>query len=405
MAKRAPNAGEQQLKRRVQQVCEEDRAWLMTRQPFTARLMMQLNLIAVVDDRLPTAGTDGEAVFVNAEFMASRSDADRRFILAHEVWHCALGHHRRQLAREAERWNHACDYEINALLKGLLAHCPDDALYHAGFAGQSAEQIYARLMADTQSGKTMPLPGQRQLDVHDLIGALSGTGEVNDPDFTPRPVSADNARRWQQRLVATAQQVERQDGKGSLPAHIRTLVEGLRRPEVPWQQVLAAFIQNTLGGSRRWLPPSRRHVHQGLYLPSLRSQTLSLAVALDTSGSCQRNLPHFLSELAGILGACDRVQLDVLEFDTRVARRTTLDESELYRLSQWECYGGGGSDIRPVFTALETTPPDVLVAFTDGHIDAPKHAPGYPVMWCLTQKGQKPKEWGDMVSLVESHVD
>ncbi|GAA3902247.1 VWA-like domain-containing protein [Halomonas cibimaris] len=399
MAKRAPNAGEQQLKRRVQQTCEEDRAWLMTRQPFTARLMMQLNLIAVVDDRLPTAGTDGEAVFVNAEFMASRSDADRRFILAHEVWHCALGHHRRELGREPERWNHACDYEINALLKGLLGHCPDDALYHADFTGQSAEQIYARL-----STSSRPPRGQT-LDVHDLIGALSGTGEVNDPDFTPRPVSADNARRWQQRLIATAQQTERQDGKGSLPAHIRTLVEGLRRPEVPWQQVLAAFIQNTLGGSRRWLPPSRRHVYQGLYLPSLRSQTLSLAVALDTSGSCQRDLPHFLSELAGILGACDRVRLDVLEFDAQVARRTTLDESELYRLHQWECHGGGGSDIRPVFTVLETTPPDVLVAFTDGHIDALKSDPGYPVLWCLTPKGQKPTAWGDMAVLVESHVD
>lgn len=394
MARRAPNASEQQLKRRMQQVGEDDRAWLMTRQPFTARLMMQLNLVAVVDDRLPTAGTDGEAIFVNAGFMASRSDADRRFVLAHEVWHCALGHHRRELGREPERWNHACDYEINALLKELLGHCPEDALYHADFVGLSAEQIYAQL-------RTCPQPPRgHTLDVHDLVGVLSGTGEINDPDFTPRPVTADNARRWQQRLVATAQQVERQDGKGSLPEHIRTLVEGLRRPEVLWQQVLAAFIQNTLGGSRRWLPPSRRHVHQGLYLPSLRSQTLSLAVALDTSGSCQRELPHFLSELAGILGACDRVQLDVLEFDAQVAKRTTLNESELYRLNHWECYGGGGSDIRPVFAALEKeAPPDVLVAFTDGHIDAPKSDPGYPVLWCLTEHGRKPVEWGTKLQI------
>lgn len=398
---RAPNADEQQRKRRVQQLCEEDRAWLMTRQPFTARLMMQLNLVAVVDDRLPTAGTDGDAVFLNADFMASRSVADRRFILAHEVWHCALGHHRRQLSRESERWNHACDYEVNALLKGMLGHCPAEALYKAGFVGQSAEQIYPRLAACTPPRRrTRSGSRRRLLDVHDLTGILGDGGSVNDPAFSPRPVTADNARRWQQRLVATAQQVERQHGQGSLPAQLRTLIERLRRPVVAWQQVLATFIQTTLSGSRQWLPPSRRHVHAGLYLPSQRSQTLSLAVALDTSGSCQQALPHFLSELAGILGACDRVSLDVLEFDAEVARRTTLDESELYRLSQWECHGGGGSDIRPVFDALEATPPDVLVAFTDGYIAAPENVPGYPVLWCLTERGRRPVDWGTEIAVL-----
>ena len=307
---RRPDAQEVRLKKRMQQVCEADRAWLLTSQPFTAKLLMQLQLVAVIDDRLPTAGTDGESIFFNAAFMANRTEADRRFILAHEVWHCALGHHRRQLQRDVERWNHACDYEVNALLKEALGHCPRDALFKRRFKGQSAEQIYAQLSQQAR------LRGQT-LDVHDLQGVFHESPmSVNDPDFAPRPVSAENARAWQQRLAATAQQVERQ--QGDLPGYIGRLVTRLRQPVIPWQQVLAQFIHTTLSGNRQWLPPSRRHVHRGLYLPSQRSQSLSLAVVIDTSGSCQGDLPHFMSELGGILGSCDRVSLEVIEFDTRI---------------------------------------------------------------------------------------
>ncbi|MGS2742597.1 vWA domain-containing protein [Halomonas sp. LS-001] len=388
---RGPDAQENRLKKRMQQVCEADRAWLLTSQPFTAKLLMQLQLIAVVDSRLPTAGTDGESIFFNAAFMAGRSEADRRFILAHEVWHCALGHHRRQFQRDARRWNNACDYEVNALLKEALGHCPRDALFKRSFQGQSAEQIYAQL------SQQEPLRGQT-LDVHDLQGALHELPtSVHDPDFAPRPVSAENARGWEQRLVATAQQIERQ--QGNLPGHVARLIERLRQPVIPWQQVLAQFIHATLRGNRQWLPPSRRHVYRGLYLPSQRSQSLSLAVVIDTSGSCQRDLPHFLSELRGILGSCDRVSLEVIEFDTRITQRRCLDEGQLHELAQWRSRGGGGSDIRPVFEALTRTPPELMVVLTDGFISAPTQAAPYPVIWCLTEHGRAPVKWGSALRL------
>ena len=394
---RPPNAQEQALKQRIQRQCEADRALLMAAQPFTARLLMQLTLVAVLDDRLPTAGTDGESLFVNARFMARRSEEDRRFILAHEVWHCALGHHRRLLGREPGAWNRACDYEVNSLLRDELGYCPADALYHRRYRGQSAEQIYADLRQHPNRRER-----GRVLDEHDLTTLGENPGEVLDPDFNPKRVTAEGARAWQQRLVATAQQHQRQ--QGSLPGHLESLVGRLRRPQVPWQQVLASFIQQTLSGSRQWLPPARRHVHSGLYLPSQRSQTLTLAVAIDTSGSCQQDLPHFLSELKGILGACDRVSLDVMEFDMHITQRRELHEGQLHELDSWRCQGGGGSDIRPVFTALEVSPPRVLVALTDGFIQVPSQAPAYPVIWCLTEGGQPPAQWGQALSLAGGRV-
>ena len=59
----------------------------MLRQPFVAMLAMRLDLVPVVDDRLDTACTDGERIFVDARFLHGLSAADRAFVLAHEVWH------------------------------------------------------------------------------------------------------------------------------------------------------------------------------------------------------------------------------------------------------------------------------------------------------------------------------
>lgn len=389
---RPPNAEEEDLKRQVARQCEADRALLISAQPFTARLLMQLSVIPVVDDRLPTACTDGQSIFVNASFMSQRSADDRRFILAHEVWHCALGHHRRQLGRELERWNHACDYEVNALLEQDLGHCPRDALCDSRYKDQSAEQIYVQLnKRETPEGNT--------LDEHDAQALLGRTGQVMDPDFAPRQVTPENANAWQRRLIATAQQHNRY--QGSLPGHLNTLVERLREGTMPWQQVLAKHLYQPPGGSRQWLPPSRRHLSRGLYLPSHRTRTLKIAVALDGSGSCLSELPLFLGELKKILGAFECVELEVLEFDTRVTKRATLNEGQLHQLEHWTCHGGGGSDIRPLMAELDTRPPRLLLVLTDGYINIPRQAPNYAVIWCLAPGGRRPARWGQEVRLGE----
>lgn len=397
---RRPTEADQALKMQMLRVCEQDRALLMASQPFTAMLALQLNLIPVVDSRLPTAGTDGKNIFFNARFMAERSEQDRRFIVAHEVWHCAFGHMRRQLGRNHELWNRACDYEVNHMLRAELGYCPQDALQDRQFEGLSAEDIYQQLREHQQE----PRRGQRVLDEHDLIGALDQqqSDQILDPDFTPhQPGSAAEVETeqeaWRQRLIAVAQQRERM--AGDLPGHIQRLVDRIRQPSVPWRQLLARFLQKQGGGDRQWLPPSRRHVHRGLYLPSRQNNTLALTVAIDTSGSCSSFLPDFLSELRGMLGAFNRVQLQVLVFDTEVRQTLQLTENDLYRLTKLELQGGGGTDFRPVFAAMSDQPPEALILLTDGFANAPDQAPPFPVLWALTEGGQRPVTWGEQLQI------
>lgn len=396
LAIRPPSPAQQQLKQALRKTLEQDRTLLMFKQPFTSLLAMRLRLVVVVDDRMPTACTDGESMFFNAEFLAGRTDADRRFILAHEVWHCALAHGARCLGRNQTTWNIACDYEVNHILHAESGHHPADALFDKKLHGQSAEEIYGHLCQQPQ-----PKHGRETLDIHDAQQALNSKGVVLDPDFNPRqPLSQQQqlqeAEGWRQQLANAAQQTR---GIGNLPAHLKLTLSKMFNPPANWQQLLRRFIQRTLtGGERQWLPPSRRHIHRGLYLPACKGGRLELAVAIDTSGSCADEISRFMQELEAILASFNQVRLRVVTFDIDINERYELTEHDLSQLSKLDITGGGGTDFSPVFEEFEENPPQALIMFTDGYAWAPAN-PGYPVLWALTPDGRPPVDWGEVLQL------
>ena len=195
------------------------------------------------------------------------------------------------------------------------------------------------------------------------------------------------------------QQYERT--KGTLPAGLKAVVEAVLKPEIGWKELLAQFVTSCYGGSRRWLPPARRHVWQGLYLQSRRSERLRAVVALDTSGSTQGgDLRKFFSELVSLLGSFGSYELTVIQCDAEVGAVETFDDATPPDpRRKWEMTGGGGTDFRPVFRYVEEHPeldPNLLVFFTDGRGDRPERAPAYPVMWLLTKDGRE-QPWGQNV--------
>ncbi len=391
----APSPEQQALKQSMLKKLEQDRTLLMFQQPFTALLAMRLRLVTVADDRMPTACTDGETVFFNAGFIAGRSDADRRFILAHEVWHCALAHHARRMSRVTETWNIACDYEVNHILDAENGYHPDDALFNKQLRGLSAEAIYDKLRRHKKPQH------QRTLDIHDALKALTSSGVVLDPDFNPRrertpDQQAQEAEIWRQHIANAAQQSRM---TGNLPAHLQLMVHNVLNPPANWEQLLQRFIQLRLtGGERQWLPPSRRHIHRGLYLPACKGGRLELAIAIDTSGSCVREISRFMHELHAILGAFNQVQLRVVTFDIDINERYDLTEHDLHQLHKLPISGGGGTCFEPVFEEFSANPPQALIMFTDGCANAPEN-PGYPVLWALTPDGRTPADWGEVLQL------
>lgn len=163
--KRPPNVREEQMKAEALETLRAARMVMLDKYPFLGHLSMQLELVPVLDERLPIAGTDGKVIYFNAHVIEHpRSAFKTEFrsgilkdkidtsaaILAHEVWHCALLHFGRREGKENARFNVAADIEIGFLLE--KSNIPNLSAARCALAvpGMSAEEIYDLI------GKTAP---------------------------------------------------------------------------------------------------------------------------------------------------------------------------------------------------------------------------------------------------------
>jgi predicted metal-dependent peptidase len=95
---------------------------LRMKSPFFATLALFTRVQAT--QTLPTAATDGQDIFINEEFVRSRSVRGAQSLsspqvdglLLHEVLHAALLHVLRRGQREPMLWNVAADIVVNGMI-------------------------------------------------------------------------------------------------------------------------------------------------------------------------------------------------------------------------------------------------------------------------------------------------
>ena len=232
-------------------------------------------------------------------------------------------------------------------------------------------------------------------------GGQKGNKEVSDeygtvgydPDYTPH-ISKDFADRMREAVIAEAQRCQRT--QGHLPAGLEGILDKMPKPEIPWQDHLAAFVSGCFGDKRRWLPPARRHIYNEMYFQSRRSEKIKVAVIVDTSGSCWGDLNKFFSEMNSLLKTFGSYEMTVIQCDAAVKDITKYSDENPFPIDDPKAIdisGCGGSDFRPAFKALRTegieADVDCVVVFTDGFIDFPENPPTKPLLIILTKDGNK----------------
>lgn len=423
------------LKGQIRELMAQDRQKLLMRFPFTGGIAMRLELIPVHDCRLDTCSTDFENIYADIGFYSRLNPDERLHVLAHEIWHCILMHGIRRQGRDHVRFNYAADLEIYFLLcaegLGIPFHLP----YIESWEKErlSAEEIYERFPALEKAmncrgkykrgkeSENIKASGKCQgFDKHaeeadakeeSVSSSVSSSGDANgaeayfDDDYLPgwRMAAAEAMR---EKIVTTAQQIERT--RGNLPGHLLGIVKSVLKPEIRWQELLAQFVTSCYGGSRRWLPPNRRHIGRGLYLQSSRTERLRAVVAIDTSDSTTEDQPKFFSELDSILKAFGNYEMTVIQADAAVQSVQSFDDTAPYGGSdKWQSTGYGGTDFRPVFDYVASNPsldPSCLIYLTDGLGPAPEKPPPYPVAWMLTPDGKRPASWGWVVRFTRNDL-
>ena len=227
-----------------------------------------------------------------------------------------------------------------------------------------------------------------------------------DSDFQPK-VSKDFADKMRETIVSEAQRVEKM--KGSLPAHIKELVKKCTQAEIKWQEVLAQFVTRCYNsGNRSWIPPNRRHIHNGVYLQSRQATKIKLAVGIDTSGSTMGDRSKFLGELHSLIKSFGMFELSIIECDAEVGayKHYTQDDNLDFEIDNGEyaMSGGGGTAMRPIFDYIldNQIECDALCIMTDGYIDSipTNPIPSLPVLWVITKGGTANFcDWGQKIQL------
>ena len=182
--------------------------------------------------------------------------------------------------------------------------------------------------------------------------------------------------------------------KGNLSKEINELLH----PKVDWKEALREFIKTTMMGNDNstWRRPHKRYIGMNIVMPSYRSAKIGrIVVGIDTSGSIgSSELSQFLGEVKSI---CNEVQpdgIDLLYWDSHVAKHEAYNGNEIETLVETtKPAGGGGTEPEcvPQYMKKEALTPQCTVMLTDGFfygggcgdwsgVDS-------PVLWCV--KGNK----------------
>jgi len=346
--------------------------------PFYSAVALMSPLVERED--IPTAATDGDKIYYNAEFLGSLKPKDVVFVLAHEVEHIVRQHCIRVGERDRFKWNVAADHGINLdlMAAGLEGPKGDDGkfmgLADRQYEGMSAERVYRMLpeqdKQDGQGGDGDPSNGDGDGDPSNGDGDDSGQGQGNNifdgdvlpatneegKSLTPTEVES-KAREVRGRILQASAQVQASKGIGAIPQHLRGMIAELTEPVVDWKHELREFVTARCEDDFDWSRLNRRVRHRGLRLPSMYSEAVGgIAIILDTSGSCWSEIGPFLSEVLAVASDAKPESIDVLFVDTRVQEHvsTTADdfEADMGDLLNRPPHGGG-TDLRVGFSFIE----------------------------------------------------
>jgi len=340
-------------------------------------------------DTLSGYASNGVRFLYNSDFLERRSVEDVMFILTNCVMHHVLSHQQRRLNRRGKLWQLSTDYAINNLLAKSGLVIPMGANYNKDYEGMYAEEIYDALKNDLnlgegdafgESGETPPESAMMEQEGDDSQSFSNIDGIADELD-------AQNESQWQY-AASIAQEVAQR--KGAMPLGLERLGKKVKASDVDWRFELYNAVNRHMRNNYAFMPPNKKHIHRGIALPSLTSDTLSLCVAIDTSGSIDDQLlGAFMEEFKTIMQNFPSVRIELIIADAKVHAHHTFQGGERM---DFKLKGGGGTDYRPTFDYVEANLPmtTMLLYFTDGEGSFPRIPPNYEVLWALSRSAKMP---------------
>ncbi len=309
----------------------------------------------------------GDILEINYEYLEVLSLDEIATILANAAMKQLLFHKERSKGKVAYLWDIASDFAINELLAKNGFSIPPLLNYSSRFERLSAEEIYKILLSEQD------IKEQEEQEKEKII---------EDSNFN-------------EFLEAIIQKHLDSD---NLPEGIEEFISSAKKSIISWRELLYKYINYHAKIDYRLFPSNKKHLWRGIALPSIYSDKLKIAVAIDTSASIEKSaLTQFLKELEAIMQSFRDYEIEFIECDYKIQRHQRL--LPLMPLVS-SLKGGGATDFRPVFEHIEKLREDFkfLVYFSDGEGIYPQRA-SIETLWVLTKENSPP--FGEKIILKE----
>ena len=377
----------------LEQKISQAKAKLLVEYPYFGTLASKIEL--VINDDIESFKSDGKKIEYRTAYLEELSTSEMQFIFANGAMHTSLAHSMRKNGRSGWLWQMATDMAVNDMLVQNGMSLPYGAQYRKRFSGMYAEEIYAELKADIlRDDENLEYEADDADDVEQ-----NSKKQKEEKESTPQTQAELDEEILQEQLFAeeAISLLEREFKKGEAPHSIERFFELAFLSKIDWRDELRMAIDRYFRDDYILLPPSKKLLYQGIYLPSSVSQTVRLVIAVDSSGSVDEVLLNsFLSEVGFIMSLVQNYQIELLVCDDKVHTHKTFYSGESLEV---ELIGGGGTDFRPVFEFVKEHFDDVklLLYFSDLEGIFPKETPNYKVKWVTLTDKEVP--FGSTISL------
>ena len=381
-------------------------ARLLMNEPFFASLSRRVDKRAT--SSVPTAAvlvnphTAQFEMLYNPSFFAKMTDAQRRGVIKHELYHIIFEHltGRRPDGTDRRLWNFATDLAINSHLPDLPEGClrPGVGEFADMPAHKNAEWYLSALKkkfkdkpeegkGDGQGDSESNGSGSGGDGEEDKEG--SGSGQLGDKgqfdshehwDDADQTTTEIAKERLKDSLRKAAEEAARTNSWGSVPSEVRKEIMKRIASTVDWKKVLRYFVKTSQKANKSTTIKriNRRYpyVHPGR--KTLRQA--KIAISIDQSGSVSDDmLAAFFAELNKL---SDLAEFTVIPFDCTVAE----DKVYVWKKGEkrkWERVRYGGTDFNPPTEYVNDRGFDGHIVLTD--MCAPKPKPSKcQRMWMTT---------------------
>ncbi len=326
--------------------------------------------------------SNGKRFIYNPAYIESLHMDELFFILTNCVMHHILAHNQRKLNRKGVLWQLATDYAINNMLAKNKLKIPKGANYNKEYKNMYSEEIYEILKVEfaEQNGTSS------YDDAQNLANFVKEKGGDSSIFKNFEKMEEKEEDEWDY-AASLAKEVGNKNS--STPLGLERFAKKIKANDIDWKFELYNAINRHMRNNYAFMPPNKKHIYRGVALPSLTSDTLSLIIAIDTSGSIREDiLGAFIGEFKSIMQNFPAVSIELLIADAKVhSHHTFMGGEEM----DFPLKGGGGTDYRPTFEYIDANIPmsSMLLYFTDGEGIFPRIPPAYEVIWALSQNKNK----------------